>query len=83
MFNLIRVAVMTGLWVVSALLMIAWSLDSDRIVLAGWSVFVGLHACVFTGWCLLALERHRVETIATLTAYRIRELERADGLHSV
>lgn len=55
------------LWTTSVALMVVAPMF-DRDTLRGWSVLVGLWACVATGWLLLDHERQRVETIARLLA---------------
>lgn len=52
----------------SILLMVVWTLDTQRLALAGWSILMGLGACFLGGWQLLERERARVELVARLAA---------------
>jgi nitrate reductase gamma subunit len=75
----LRIALAASHWVAAVLMMIMASLDSAKLVLAGWSVLAALAGCVFIVWQLLTHERIRVETICHLALGRDDD----DGLRSV
>lgn len=71
MLHFVRIGLAAALWTLSVALMIVRTVDYENTRLAaltGWAVLIGMVACVVTGWCLLAHERHRIREIAEITA---------------